>query len=153
MVANPSFPLLEVVAIADTTTLIVAGPGVDKLTDGDELYILAVGEGLVPKTNAPFVIPKGKVEVTFPAGVYAIVRTPIEEISQPSSFAAIQYALGEATRLVSRRHPLEVDQAAMIGMPRKSPVKVGDPVVRTKDLASYIQYRAETAQETAAPMK
>jgi hypothetical protein len=137
-----NFPVLEIVAISDATTLIVAGDGVGELREDEELYVLSVGQGKVPKTNAPLVFPKAKVEVTFAAGVYAIVRPPVEEFTVPSSFAAIEAITGNRT--VRKRRPLDVDEAAMIGRPRSGPIAVGDPVVRTKDLADYIQYLART---------
>jgi hypothetical protein len=137
---NPDFPLLEVVAISDATTLIVAGPGVDELAENDELYVVAVGESVIPKTDAPYVVPKAKLEVTFQAGVYAIARPPVEEVTVKTSTYLALEAFTE--KKVRRRPDLQVDEKQMIGAPKRGPIKIGDQVVRAGDLASFIAYLA-----------
>jgi len=138
MTAN-EIPVFEVTTIADSTTIVIVGDGIDQLKDGEQLYILAVGEGVVPKTTAPFVMPKATVEVTFAAGVYAVVRPPTETQELPNAFSSFAVNLG-LPKSTTTRPKLNVDEKQTTGMPSRQ-IKVGDAVIRVKDLAQYIKQR------------
>jgi hypothetical protein len=152
-VENPPFPLLEVASFIDATTVVVVGHRVDDLTLNDELYVLAVGNSTVPKTNVPLIVPKARLEVTFLAGVYALARSAtIEKVKIPGvDFEALTNPFGSlaVAKTVERRKPLTNDEKLFTGSPADgAAVVVGDTVVRADDIADYIKWRAEQASSS-----
>lgn len=137
----PPFPILELVSFVDATTVILVGPRVDELRENDALYVLGIGSSVVPKTNVPLISAKARLVVTFPAGPYALARTPLE--TETSS--AIDIALMFQTRRSTRRQ-LTSAEHLFLGDPGKQPVQIGDTVIRVGDLPAYIRYRAESGQ-------
>ena len=145
-VAPPPFPLLEIVSFVDETTVILVGSRVDELRDGDALYILGIGRSVVPKANIPLISPKASLVVTFPAGPYALARTPETTTRAFSTLEALAAGLDFQRATTVTRRKLTTDERIFLGDPGKEPVRVGDPVIRKADLGAFIRYRAETTQ-------
>jgi hypothetical protein len=143
VVPPPPFPLLEIVSFVDATTVVVVGPRVEELRDNDELYVLGIGKSIVPKTNVPLISSKATLVVTFPAGPYALARTPAVTIDT-GPFGSMAISLLSKTT-VSRR-PLTSDEKLFLGDPGKEPVQIGDKVIRKSDLMAFIRYRAELGE-------
>lgn len=142
---KPSFPVLEVASFIDATTVVLVGEHVDELEEGEELWILAVGNSTIPKAGVPLVVHKAKLEVTFPAGLYALARTPERTVTMPGPFATmgtLGSILAQATTTTTRAR-LTNDESQFTGSPAMKPVSVGDPVVRTGDVAKYIRWLAQ----------
>lgn len=149
----PSFPILEIKAFVDATTVVLMGPHVEDLSNGDELYILGIGDTTIPGTAVRLVAPKATLEVTFVAQVYALARPPLEkvEIANPlAGFTAAADLFGSATRSVVRREPLTSDESQFLGNPGRKAVKVGDPVIKIHDLAEYLTWRGRPEQQGTA---
>lgn len=131
---------MEVAEILDKTTLVITGEGVDSLQEDDELYILSAGRH-IRGTSVPLLIPKAKVVVTAPAGEYAIAQSQTVEETEPSPLITSARMFAPVTRRY--RPALSVDEKAMIGNPARSPITIGDPVVRSDDLPNFVKRMAE----------
>ena len=139
--AKGTYPVLQVAQILDKYTLVVTGENVDKLSEDESLMILARGTN-VPGVDVPLFVSKATVVVTEVPGPYAIVKAPTYEVqeSTPSALSGFASILGASgTRTVTKRSPLSVDEAAIIGNPAVRPIVVGDPVIRRDDLQSFIR--------------
>ncbi len=148
--AMADFPILEIAAFVDSTTAIVVGHRVAMLKEGDELYVLGIGEIDIPKAGVPLVVPKASLEVTASAGVYAVTRSPAEQTLVPSPLAT--YAeLFERMQTISRRNPLIKDDIQFLGNPAKAPVKIGDVVVLKDDLSKYVVWLSKTNAAKSKP--
>jgi len=135
-------PIYQVVAILDRTTVLVAGGGIEAVSVGSDLLVLAVG-AVIPGANVPLVVPKARLEVTQNAGKYVIARPP--EIETESTWTALMAAARSTT--VRQRPPLSVDEKTMLGNPGAVAVKVGDPVIRETQFREY----ALSLQPAVAP--
>ena len=142
----PSFPVLEVASFIDATTVVLVGEHVDWLEEGEELWILAVGESTIPKAGVPLVVHKAKIEVTFPAGVYTLAKSPERTVRMQNSLADL--IAQTTTTTTTTRAKLTSDESQFTGSPAKKPVAVGDPVVRTKDVGNYIKWLAKSTPGT-----
>jgi hypothetical protein len=140
----PEFPVLEIKAFVDATTAVLMGHRTHELEDGEELYVLGIGDTNIPGTDIPLITPKVKLEVTFPAQVYALARSTREStgVNLLGSFAASMETFSRA--------PLTRDESQFIGNPARRPVRVGDVVVPAKRLGEYIKWRAARPEEATA---
>lgn len=139
---SPHFPVLKVTAFVDATTVVLVGVNMDQLGEGDELYILAFGDSIVPGASVPLVAPKAHVEVTFNAGAYILARSPLE----PTLIAGLEEvvsSLAGGSRMVSQRKRLTTDESQFLGNPARTQVKLGDIVVPVKRIADYMKWRGE----------
>jgi hypothetical protein len=141
-VAIPAFPLLEVVAFVDATTVILVGPHVEGLREGDELYVLGIGQALVPKTNIPLISPKANLVVTFPAGRYALARSPETQQKWAGAYETLVQSLSGSATTVTRRK-LTSDEGQFLGDPGKEPMRIGDQVIKKSDLGAFIRFWTE----------
>jgi hypothetical protein len=135
-------PMMRVSDILDRTTLVIAGPGVEKLTVGEELHIFAVGKE-ISGLGIPLVVPKATVEVTSVAGVYAIARSP-EYTEKVSAFALDMFG-----RTVSKRDALNVDEKSLKGNPGSAPIRPGDPAVQLSKLPELVKALAAVAAKSS----
>lgn len=137
----PDFPVLEISAFLDAATVTIVGHRVDFLMEGDELYVLGVGMLMVPKTDAPLVVPKATIEVVAQAGDYAVAKTPPRETLVPIGVAAMVRQLSEGLETQYRSQPLSRDETQFLGNPGHSRVSTGDLVIRKKDLVAYVDWK------------
>jgi hypothetical protein len=124
--------MMRVSEILDRTTIVIAGEGVESLTIGTELQVLAVGRPL-KGIGVPLLVPKANVEVTSVAGVYAIARSPVYT-EQKSTLVTDLFS-----RSVTKRDALNVDESNLLGNPASAPIAKGDPVVRPNQLAELVK--------------
>lgn len=141
---DADFPILKIVAFVDSTTVVITGHRVDDLRMGDSLYVLAIGVTYVPEANIPLIVPKAAVEVTFAPGPYVLAQAPMVEKQTTGDLAASLAAMVGGTRTVKFRPALTTDEKSFIGNPANEPIKIGDVVVRARDVSNYIRYRFET---------
>ena len=138
----PPFPLLEIVSFVDAETAVVVGPHSEDIKEGDDLYILGIGFSIIPQANVPLIAPKARVQATFAAGPYVLVKSPAKEVTldlMQKSF------LGVSSSYFTRDKLSNAEQS-FLGDPGREPIKIGDTVVRVKDLAAYIKYRASSTK-------
>jgi hypothetical protein len=145
-----AFPILEIAAFVDPTTVVIVGHRVAYLKEGEELFVLGVGDINIPKTDVPLVVPKVSLEVTATAGVYAVARTPAEVTLVQNPMMTFAAEVLERTQSIVRRQPLTKDDIQFLGNPAKTPVKVGDIVVVKSDLSKYIEWLAKVNAAKAA---
>ena len=129
---------MKVAEILDKTTLVISGEGVELLLEDDEIYILSVGRE-IRDSKVTLIVPKAKVVVTAAAGAYAIARSQLVEV--------IEDPMRTLTLMMPRkrqvRPALSVDEDAMVGNPGRSPIAIGDPVVKSDDLPDLVKRMAE----------
>lgn len=143
--AKLDFALLKIAAFVDAYTAILIGPNSHMIKQGDDLFVLGIGATRIPEVNVPLVTPKARLEVTFAAGAYALAKSPAEIRTVETGMAElIRQVQGVSTQTTSVRRALTKDESLFIGDPSKSPIQVGDVVVRTQDLEQYLQYLART---------
>jgi hypothetical protein len=138
---SPEFPVLELLAFADSTTAVLGGVGLSEIDEGDELYVLGISEANIPKLNVPLVVPKASLEVTANAGVYILAKSPKLEVLVPSPLfgGALASMLGDTVRTLERMD-ISKDREQFLGNPGRGYAKVGDVVVQKSDLAKYISW-------------
>lgn len=132
---------LKVVQILDRYTLVVAGEGVENITEGADLLVIAIG----PKIEGigRIVVPKARVDVDAHAGTYLIVRAAEEVVDQPS-MGGIFGTLWERKRV---RRPLPVEDLSMMGNPAMRSIVVGDPVIPVNE---FQEFAKQVAAEQSA---
>lgn len=132
----PGFPVLEIKAFVDASTVVLVGPKASQLKEGDELFVVGIADTNIPGTDLPLVAPKATLVVSFPAGVYVLARTPLKIVTVDliSSFSTVLEK--------SQRPKLTTDSSQFIGNPGNRPVQVGDAVVPSGNLADYIKWLA-----------
>jgi hypothetical protein len=131
------YPRLEVTRILDKSTIVVAGRSIEELHHGEKVFVLASAGSIDGK---PIYIPKATLEITLHGGTYAIARPEAIEVEESSPFAA--FVQGAVVRKVRRRPSLSVVDEEVQGNPATSPIRVGDPVIRTGDLTKFIEEQA-----------
>jgi hypothetical protein len=134
-----SFLPMQVGQILDHTTVVVTGPGVAGLAPGQDLEILAVGRE-IPNLGVPLVVSKATVEVESVAGLYLVARTKTSETEVSNSPSLPLIGTESSTRAVTRREQLTVEDQNLVGNPARTPVRVGDPVIRPEDLPQFIKH-------------
>lgn len=142
-VLGPDFPLLEIKAFVDATTVVLVGHRTEELQEGDELYVLGIGDVNIPGTDMPLVTPKAKLEVTFPADVYALARSPAEITRVPRFLVSAALTEMMTGQTVERREPLTKDESQFLGNPARKPVQIGDAVVPAKRIGDFIKWRSD----------
>ena len=126
--------IFKISQILDRNTVAVTGAGIDELTEGQDLIILAVGKPL-PDTVVPLVVPKAQLEVTLAAGAYVLARPP--EVTERIKSNLLDMMSRETTHRV--RPDLSVADNDIGGNPARQPVRIGDIVIRKHDLKAYVQ--------------
>ncbi len=141
---EPSFPVLEIVSFVDAYTAILVGPHVDRVKQGERLYVLGIGFSTIPKVNVPLIAPKAELETTFAAGVYVLAKTPLREFQTDigMNVGAAMASLMKGQHTYAAREKITNLENLFLGDPGKEPIKLGDVVIRTQDLAQYIAFRA-----------
>jgi hypothetical protein len=127
--------VMRISQILDLNTLVVVG-AIEGVSSGTDLLVLSIGAP-VPGTNAPLVLPKATVEVTQASAHYLIARPPYVVV--PNMFAAV---LAESQRPKKIRPQLQIDEKEVQGNPSQEPIRVGDIVIKERDLASYVDVLA-----------
>lgn len=124
----------KVQQILDKTTVVVTGDHIGELSDGDTLWVLAVGP-YISETGPPLVLAKAKLEVTEVTDYYAIARPPEKEFREK-----LQFPLDlTQPRTVRKRPSLPISSdSVLLGNPEKIPLTPGDPVVREEDYREYV---------------
>jgi hypothetical protein len=136
--ADQPFAPMQIGQILDKTTVVIIGPGVDKLTVNDELQILAVGRE-IPNVGVPLVVPKAHVRVYSVAGAYVVARTGTYEVEVSAGDFTTFSRTFMQPRKETRRYELAVDEKQMVGNPSNTPVAVGDPVIKPGDLPRFLE--------------
>ena len=139
-------PRLRVAAILDKTTLVISGTGIDQLHKDEDLWVVGTGP-VVANTDLPLVVPKGTVAVTMIAPAYVIAKPEIveEEVPVHSVFAGIMPPQ-PGYKTVKRRPALNVDEQSLAGNPGSTPIRVGDAVIRPKDVGAFVALLAQEKQ-------
>jgi hypothetical protein len=143
-VTEPNFPLLKVLRILDPQTLVLGGAGLDKIHEGTDLIVVAVGPKIEEAGGAPVVLPKANLEVTQHAGAYVIARPPLREVEVAASSLASVLAATASTRKVKQREPLTVPENEVSGNPATRVVRLGDSAIRKDDLKNFVAFLVAT---------
>lgn len=138
----PDFPVLEISAFLDFSTVTLVGARVHFLEEGEELYVLGLSSVVVPKTSAPLVVPKATIEVIAQAGAYAVAKTPAKETLVPTGTAALMRQLVDGLETQFKSQPLTKDESQFLGNPARSRISVGDTVVRKADFIRFVEWKA-----------
>jgi hypothetical protein len=130
---------MHISQILDKTTVVVAGEGVERLSVGDSLLILAIGTPL-PGIGVPLVVKKADLEVDSVTQYYAVARTPEYDVVVQDSVATIASVFGP--KKIRKRDQLRVDESILMGNPAAGPVRIDDPVVEEGELSEYVEMLA-----------
>jgi len=125
--------------LLDKTTVVIAGNGIDQLSVGDRVSVLAIG----PKVHGltvPLIVPKAELEVDAVTKYYVIARSPQYETLVDTGIGAA--LAGMTKQKVLRRDQLRIDEKELIGNPALASITVGDPVVPTGELSEFVDYLA-----------
>jgi hypothetical protein len=136
---------LKVAQLLDKTSIVVAGEGVGRLSEGSSILVIAIGPKL-QGLSVPLVVPKAELVVDSVTKFYAIARSPEYETTVEGGFSALATAM--SPRKVYRRDPLRVDEKQLVGNPGATPIAVGDPVILHNELSMFVDYLARVTEGT-----
>lgn len=131
-------PRMKVDEILDDTTILLSGENLFQMHIGDEVLVLA----LLERPQSTIAIPKAKLEVTDDGGSYLIARPPIVEREVRNVYAELTGSVGIGSEPKKRRvrDSLRIESHEAIGNPAREPVRKGDHVVRSGELAEFVAW-------------